>query len=82
MMKWKKLGGEKPPMKRETSVPVLVRTEDDCYFSARYFIDNEGMAQWYLDFDNSVIGADARDLWIPTSELEDIEAWDGNYEFV
>lgn len=67
-MKWRNLGVEKPPT-REASVPVLVRTEDDCYFSARYFVDDEGMALWYLYFDNSVISADARDLWIPISEL-------------
>lgn len=79
-MKWRNLAIEKPPT-GEASVPVLVRTEDDCYFSARYFVDNEGMARWYLYFDNSVIGADARDLWIPISELEDIEIWDGNLEF-
>ena len=68
-MKWKNLGVEKPPMIGEASIPVLVRTEDDCYFSARYFIDDEGMAQWYFYFDNSVISADARDLWIPISKL-------------
>lgn len=68
-MKWRNLGVEKPPMKEKASVPVLVRTEEDCYFSARYFVDDEGMAQWYFYFDNSVIGADARDLWIPISEL-------------
>ena len=67
-MKWRNLAVEKPPT-GEASVPVLVRTEDDCYFSARYFIDDEGMAQWYFYFDNSVIGADARDLWIRISEL-------------
>lgn len=67
-MKWKSLAIEKPPIE-EASVPVLVRTEDDCYFSARYFVDDEGMAQWYFYFDNSVISADASDLWIPISEL-------------
>lgn len=67
-MKWRNLAVEKPPT-GEASVPVLVRTEDDCYFSARYFIDDEGMAQWYFYFDNSVISVDASDLWIPISEL-------------
>lgn len=67
-MKWRNLAVEKPPI-GEASVPVLVRTEDDCYFSARYFVDDEGMAQWYFYFDNSVISADASDLWIPISEL-------------
>lgn len=42
-MKWRNLAIEKPPT-GEASVPVLVRTEDDCYFSARYFVDDEGMA--------------------------------------
>lgn len=55
-MKWRNLAIEKPPT-GEASVPVLVRTEDDCYFSARYFVDDEGMAQWYFYFDNSVISA-------------------------
>jgi hypothetical protein len=68
-MKWRNLAVEKP-LTGEASVPVLVRTEDDCYFSARYFVDDEGMAQWYFYFDNSVISADASDLWIPTDEFE------------
>lgn len=80
-MKWRNLGVEKPPMEGGASVPVLVRTEDNCYFGARYFMDDEGMAQWYFYFDNSVISADASDLWMPISELEDIEVWDGNLAF-
>lgn len=69
MMKWKSLGAEKPPMVEEASIPVLVRTEDSCYFSARYFLD-DGMAYWYFYFDNSQISADASDLWVSVEEVE------------
>ena len=70
-MKWKSLALDEPPIIKDYSEPVLVRTAPREYFSARFFKYEDGLAIWEIIGDDRYsILASVDDYWMSTDEFE------------